>query len=101
MLEPVGPLKTTDFSRAEKHLHLNLLAPMILTSVFIKRTERYAIPKVVLNISSGAAFFPYSGWSVYCSSKAGLDMLTKVAGLEQTTETYPATICLLYTSRCV
>lgn len=95
MLEPVGPMKTTDFARAEKHLHLNLLAPMILTSVFVKRTERFEIPKVVLNISSGAAFFPYSGWSVYCSSKAGLDMLTKVAGLEQTSETYPATIVAL------
>lgn len=95
MLQPVGPLKSTDFVKAEKHLHLNLLAPMILTSIFVDRTEAYDIPKVVLNISSGAAFYPYSGWGVYCSSKAGLDMLTKVAGLEQSTETYPATIVAL------
>jgi benzil reductase ((S)-benzoin forming) len=95
MLEPVGPLKSTDFVRAEKHLHLNLLAPLILSSVFAARTESISLPKVILNISSGAAFYPYHGWSVYCSSKAGLDMLTKVAGLEQTDELYPVTIFAL------
>jgi benzil reductase ((S)-benzoin forming) len=95
MLEPIGPIKSTDFERAEKHLHLNLLTPMILSSVFASKTESAAIPKVILNISSGAAFYPYSGWSIYCSSKAGLDMLTKVAGLEQNTEQYPVTIFAL------
>ncbi len=95
MLDPVGPLKSTDFEKAEKHLHLNLLAPMILSSVFTTVTESFAIPKVILNISSGAAFYPYSGWSVYCSSKAGLDMFTKVAGLEQTTEQQPVIIFAL------
>jgi benzil reductase ((S)-benzoin forming) len=95
MLDPVGPLKYTDFELAEKHLHLNLLAPMILSSVFISETESVQIPKVILNISSGAAFYPYSGWSVYCSSKAALDMLSKVAGLEQNKEQYPVTIFAL------
>ena len=95
MLKPVAPLKSADFALAEKHLHLNLLAPMILTSVFVSRTESVNIPKVILNVSSGAAFYPYSGWSVYCSSKAGLDMLSKVAGLEQSTEQYPVTIFAL------
>ena len=92
MLEPVGPLKSKNFEKAEKHLHLNLLAPMILTSVFITMTESFPIPRVILNITSGAAFFPYSGWSVYCSSKSGLDMFTKVAGLEQSDEDHPIII---------
>lgn len=95
MLEPVGPVKSTDFALAEKQLHLNLLAPLILSSVFIARTQTVEIPKVILNISSGAAFYPYSGWSVYCSSKAGLDMFTKVAGLEQSNEEYPVTLFAL------
>jgi len=95
MLNPVGPLKLTDFEMAEKHLHLNLLAPIILSSVFISKTEQFSIPKVILNISSGAAFYPYSGWSIYCSSKAGLDMFTKVAGLEQNAELLPVTIFAL------
>jgi benzil reductase ((S)-benzoin forming) len=59
---------------------------MILSSVFLSETDGLDIPKVILNISSGASFNAYSGWSVYCSSKAGLDMFTQVAGLEQNAE---------------
>ncbi|MEI6059698.1 MAG: SDR family NAD(P)-dependent oxidoreductase [Bacteroidota bacterium] len=95
MLEPVAPLQSVDFAMAEKHIKLNLLAPMILSSIFIARTLTFAIPKVILNISSGASFIPYSGWSVYGSSKAGIDMMTKVVGLEQSTEPNPVTIFAL------
>lgn len=95
MLEPIAPLRSADFDLAEKHLKLNILAPFILSSVFLAETATYHIPKVILNISSGAANYPYIGWSAYCSSKAGLDMVTKVAGLEQITEKFPATIFAL------
>ena len=92
MLDPIAPVKSINFDLAEKHLLLNMLTPLILSSVFLDRTADMPIAKVILNISSGASFIPYSGWSAYCSSKAGLDMLTKVAGLEQGTEKNPATI---------
>jgi len=95
MLEPVSPVKSIDFALAQKHLNLNLLTPMILSSVFLDRTDGLDIQKVILNISSGASFIAYSGWSVYCSSKAGLDMLTQVAGLEQTAVLNPAKIFAL------
>ena len=95
MLEPVAPVKSIDFELAEKHLNLNLLTPMILSSVFLAKTDGLSIPKVILNISSGASFIAYSGWSVYCSSKAGLDMLTQVAGLEQNAELNPVKIFAL------
>ncbi len=95
MLEPVAPVKSIDFALAENHLHLNLLTPMILSSVFLTKTEGIAEKKVILNISSGASFIAYSGWSVYCSSKAGLDMLTQVSGLEQSTELHPVKIFAL------
>lgn len=95
MLEPVSPIKLIDFALAEKHLHLNLLAPLVLSSVFLSETDGLDIPKVILNISSGASFNAYSGWSVYCSSKAGVDMLTQVAGLEQNAEDQPAKVFAL------
>jgi benzil reductase ((S)-benzoin forming) len=68
---------------------------MILSSVFLSKTDGITVKKVILNISSGASFIAYSGWSVYCSSKAGLDMLTQVAGLEQSTEPEPVKIFAL------
>jgi benzil reductase ((S)-benzoin forming) len=95
ILEPVSPIKSLDFLLLEKHFNINLLAPFILSSVFLAKTSGIGIPKVILNISSGAASYPYSGWGVYCSSKAALDMITRVSGLEQATEPFPATIFAL------
>lgn len=36
----------------------------------------------IINISSGAAHGPVEGWTAYCSSKAGVYMLTRAADLE-------------------
>jgi len=37
---------------------------------------------MVLNISSGAGRSPIDGWNVYCSTKAGIDMFSKVLKVE-------------------
>jgi benzil reductase ((S)-benzoin forming) len=95
MIEPVALLENIDFQTAAQQINLNLLAPMVLISGFIKSTQNIGIPKVVLNISSGAAFIPYAGWGVYCSSKAALDMLTKVAGVEQQKQAMPVKVLAL------
>jgi benzil reductase ((S)-benzoin forming) len=95
MLEPVAPLELANPALMEKHLMLNLLAPSILISNFISKAMGFAIPKVVLNISSGASASPYSGWAMYCSSKAGLDMLTRTVGLEQSSAVNPVTLMAL------
>ena len=64
-------------------IHVNLIAPLIVSSQFIKLTKNWSCKKQVINISSGAAVNPYESWSMYCSSKAGLDMMTKVLSKEQ------------------
>lgn len=66
-----------------KTLHANLTAPLILMNDFIKIYQHITIPKLVINITSGAAKNPYDGWGMYCTSKAGLDMATLVADAEQ------------------
>ena len=40
---------------------------------------------VVLNLTSDAAVEPYEGWGAYSASKAALDQLTRVLGVEQPT----------------
>ncbi len=64
-------------------IHLNTIAPILLTSAFIKFTESWICEKKVINISSGAAQNAYYGWTLYCASKAALDMMTKTIALEQ------------------
>lgn len=56
---------------------INLVAPAVLSNHFIARYKSTNTQKVILSISSGAAHTAIAGWSTYCSSKAGLDMLSK------------------------
>ncbi|MTH51959.1 (S)-benzoin forming benzil reductase [Bacillus mangrovi] len=83
MVGPVGPVQENDHLETAKNLALNLTAPILLCSEFIKRTEGVPIEKRIMNISSGAARKPYEGWSSYCASKAGLDHFTRCAAEEQ------------------
>ena len=62
---------------------VNLIAPLVFSSQFIKLTKTWSCKKQLFNISSGAAINPYESWAMYCSSKAGLDMMTKVVSKEQ------------------
>ena len=56
---------------------INLVAPAVLSSQFISIYKSSKAQKVILSVSSGAAHSAIEGWSTYCSSKAGLDMLSK------------------------
>jgi benzil reductase ((S)-benzoin forming) len=72
---------------------VNLAAPAILMAHFLARTEKLTRPRRIINISSGAATTPYTGWGCYCSAKAGVEMLTRCAAAEQTSTQNPAKIC--------
>ncbi|HDP55586.1 MAG TPA: SDR family NAD(P)-dependent oxidoreductase [Bacteroidetes bacterium] len=61
---------------------LNAIAPAVLTNWIIKKYAHSASQIVILNVSSGAARYPVEGWGNYCSTKASVDMLTKVITLE-------------------
>tara|TARA_B100001093_G_scaffold519146_1_gene606748 strand:- start:1500 stop:2201 length:702 start_codon:yes stop_codon:yes gene_type:complete len=56
---------------------INLVAPAVLSSQFISMYKSSKAQKVILSVSSGAAHTVIEGWSTYCSSKAGLEMLSK------------------------
>jgi benzil reductase ((S)-benzoin forming) len=64
--------------------NVNLISPAILMNNFIKKYQLYTNKRTILNISSGAGRHAIDAWSVYCSSKSGLDMFSKTADLEQT-----------------
>ncbi len=78
-VKPIGKINPLDIERAYQ---INLIAPAILSKLFIEQTRNHPAKKTILNISSGAAQHPVASWSTYCSAKAGLDMLTKVMALD-------------------
>lgn len=63
--------------------NVNLVSPALLTNNFIKMYQDYTCEKVIVNISSGAGKNSFDGWSIYCSTKAGLDMHSRVVNDEQ------------------
>lgn len=62
--------------------NVNLISPSILINTFIKKYRQINGNKMIINISSGAGKSAIDGWSVYCSTKAGLDMFSKVISEE-------------------
>ncbi|MGN6477114.1 MAG: SDR family NAD(P)-dependent oxidoreductase, partial [Flavipsychrobacter sp.] len=81
-ISEIKPLGRLDNNHLVRDFHVNLVAPAVLMNNFIKAYTSYDAEKIVVNISSGAGKNPVDGWSTYCASKAGLDMLTRVADKE-------------------
>lgn len=97
VLGPIEPVGLSSSNEIIKNVNVNLIAPMLLTNLFISHTNKYNVDKRIINISSGAGKHPYFGWSSYCSTKAGLDLFTQCTGLEQSNNTEsPVTICSIH-----
>lgn len=83
VVEPIGNSENNTPQDIAISVAINLTAPMILTSVFIRKLMTYKIAKRVMNISSGAGRNAYPGWSAYCAGKAGLDHYSRTIFEEQ------------------
>nr|MDQ3072992.1 SDR family NAD(P)-dependent oxidoreductase [Bacteroidota bacterium] len=83
IIQPVQYLGEAEPADLIRNFNVNLIAPAVLANAFIKSYEGMEAEKWIINISSGAAQSPIDGWSSYCSSKAGLDMLSRTAALER------------------
>lgn len=80
IIHPVKPVYECEPQEIMTNIQVNLIAPMILQSEFLKVCQEIVcgrnIEQRILNISSGAADRAIQGWSSYCTSKAGLNMFT-------------------------
>ncbi|OFY93775.1 MAG: hypothetical protein A3K10_04165 [Bacteroidetes bacterium RIFCSPLOWO2_12_FULL_31_6] len=68
-----------------KAYNTNIVSAHILINKFIDDFRKYVCKKIILNVSSGAATNAYDGWSVYCATKAAMDMITACIAKEQET----------------
>ena len=95
VLAPVKRLEDCGDGEILQNLHVNLAAPLILTSAFIGKTQGFTGDKKVINISSGAGSKPHYGWANYCASKAGVNLFTRSVGLEQEKSRAPVKVLSL------
>lgn len=82
-IDPIASAQTLDPIDVAKAMNLNVCALMLLTSRFLSTTDGLKADRRILNISSGAGRKPMAGWSVYCATKAAVDMFTRVVKEEQ------------------
>ena len=76
-IEPIKKIVNTDLDSQKQLLTTNLISPFWLTSEFLRFCLKNQ-PKesYIINMSSGVSLKPIEGWSLYCTSKAGINMLT-------------------------
>ncbi len=67
--------------------NVNTIAAHLLISKFLKSYQHREIPRLIFNVSSGAARHPVDAWSIYCASKSAMDMMSLCMAREQ--EFYP------------
>ncbi len=73
MIEPVGDVGTLNPQSLARNYEVNLIAPVILTELFLKAFTPNTAIKVVTNVTSGVARQPKATWAAYSSAKAGLN----------------------------
>ncbi|OLO36399.1 hypothetical protein BTR23_15105 [Alkalihalophilus pseudofirmus] len=89
VINPIKPIERCEDDAIIHNVHVNLVAPIILTKAFIHATSEIKGKKTIVNISSGAGKNPVPSWSIYCASKAGIDLFTKTIAKEQESVEFP------------
>lgn len=81
IIDPVGRLLETDPTEWMRLIQINISGVMLVTRAVLPGMLAQS-GGVIVNLSSGAAHNPVDGWSAYCTSKAGLGMLTRCLATE-------------------
>jgi benzil reductase ((S)-benzoin forming) len=78
IIEPIIEMRNISVAKWHKVMATNVDAALFLTQKLYSKLQNGR----VLNIGSGAAYFPVAAWSAYCVSKAALSMLTRCWQIE-------------------
>ncbi|HWI84099.1 SDR family NAD(P)-dependent oxidoreductase [Ramlibacter sp.] len=95
VLPRIAPLAAIPAAELAAALRVDLEAPMLLTSAFLRGTGQWPAARKILNISSGLGRSPMASQAAYCAAKAGMDHYTRCVALEQAAGPNGARICSL------
>lgn len=76
VIDPIGHLHETDIDTWDRTIDINIKGVMYGIHAVLPGMIAQG-HGTIINISSGAAHNPVEGWSAYCTSKAGVYMLTR------------------------
>jgi NAD(P)-dependent dehydrogenase (short-subunit alcohol dehydrogenase family) len=95
VIPPIVPLRQARPADLAQALRVGLEAPMALCAAFLEATQAWALPRKVLNISSGLGRYPMASQAAYCAAKAGMDHFTRCLALEEALHSHGAQVCSL------
>ena len=96
VISTLNPLREGDAAELAAALRVGLEAPMLLCAAFLGATQSWdAVPRKVLNISSGLGRRAMASSAAYCAAKAGLDHFTRCLALEEALLPHGAKVCSL------
>ena len=83
VLDPIGPVRDLAVDAFREHLDTNLVGVFVGSRSFVRHRRSCGGGGVLINISSGAAWSAYAGWSAYCAAKAGVERFTECVQEEE------------------
>jgi NAD(P)-dependent dehydrogenase (short-subunit alcohol dehydrogenase family) len=83
VLAPIAPLREIAPAAFREHIDINLTGVFLGSRCYVRHVRSHRAGGVLVNISSGAAWGGYAGWSAYCASKAGVALMTQCIALEE------------------
>jgi len=96
VISTLSPLREGNAAELANALRVGLEAPMLLCSAFLGTSQAWgALPRKVLNISSGLGRRAMASSAPYCAAKAGMDHFTRCLALEEALLPHGARVCSL------
>lgn len=86
---PVGPAVKQDAADILMHLNVNMVSQILVLSAVMAKFKETVCPKLIANITSGAANSAFEGMSLYCATKAGMEQFVRTTAAEQAREAAP------------
>ncbi len=83
VLDPIAPLRDVSVESFRNHVDINLTGVFLGTRIYANHVRGRGGAGVLINVSSGAAWMAYEGWSAYCAAKSGVERLTECVALEE------------------
>lgn len=95
VIPTIAPLSASEPAELARALRVGLEAPILLSAAFLNATERWTVPRKVLNVSSGLGRRPMASQAAYCAAKAGMDHFTRCLALDEARLANGARACSL------
>lgn len=80
LINPISKTGTFNQNQIDEIISVNIKSSIVICNFILDRFKEKKIS--MINISSGAANFPISSWSLYCTSKAAMHMFFEVMIVE-------------------